>query len=250
MAIGLSLWFLLRPFRAVWFVTVASLLFIISSSYLLFGRQSPPQFQTIKQALDKEFAGDLEGAVADFKTALTHYPESYPVYRQLGRDLAKLNRPQEAIEYYEKALYLNPDGAGSREIIYHLLIALQKCGRLDESIKAFYQGKTPLSHYPGTINNLARLLATAPQADLRNGSRALSLAIRACEATEYKNPRFLDTLAAAYAETGQFEKAIQTAQEAIEKALAKKQESLAEEIKKRLKMYQARQPYREAVWIF
>ena len=84
---------------------------------------------------------------------------------------------------------------------------------------------------------------------MRDGSWALLLAKRACETTEYKNPRFLDTLAAAYAETGQFEEAIQTAQEAIEKALAKKQKSLAEEIKKRLKMYQSRQLYREAVWI-
>lgn len=248
LAIGLSLWFLLRPFRPVWLVIIASILFLVFTAYLLFGLQSPPQIQIIKQALDKEFAGDLEGAVAGLKTALTYYPESFPIYRQLGRDLAELNCPQEAIKYYEKAWYLDPDGPGSREILYNLLLALQKCGRFDEAIKVFYQGGTPLPHYPGTINLLAWLLATTPQADVRDGSWALLFAKRACAATEYNNPRFLDTLAAAYAETGQFEEAIQIAQEAIQRALAKKQKHLAEEIRKHLKMYQAHQPYREKAW--
>ncbi|MQY69344.1 MAG: DUF2079 domain-containing protein, partial [Firmicutes bacterium] len=101
LAIFLCFWFLMRPFRKMWFVIIASILFIVSISYLLFGLQSPPHIQTIKQSLDKEVAGDLEGAVIDLKSALTHYPESYPVYHHLGLILTKLGRFPEAVEYYQ-----------------------------------------------------------------------------------------------------------------------------------------------------
>ncbi|GAH67769.1 unnamed protein product, partial [marine sediment metagenome] len=190
LAIGLSLWFLIRPFRPIWFITVAFVLFVTFTAYLLFGLQSPPQFQTIREALDKEFAGDLEEAVTNFKSALTHYPDSFLVSYQLALDSAKLDRFKEAGRFYQKALRLYPVG---REIPYNI---------------------DPLSRmlgYEEKVNNLAWLLATAPQADLRDGARALPLAKGVCESTGYNNPRFLDTLAAAYAETGQFEEAIQTA---------------------------------------
>ncbi|HEA47191.1 MAG TPA: tetratricopeptide repeat protein [bacterium] len=241
LAIGLSLWFLIRPFRKIWFVIIVSILFVISGSYLLFGLQSPPQIQTIKQALDKEFAGDLEGAATDFKTALTYYPESYPVYHQLGLILTKLGRFPEAVRYYQKALQLWPHW---QEKPYYFGLAFYHGGEFAEAIKSF---REEIRRFPGhleAINNLAWLLATVPQEDLRDGSEALRLAKRACEATGYNNPIFLNTLAAAYAETGRFEKAIQTAQEAIEKALLNGQKPLAEKIQKRLKMYQTHQPYR------
>jgi tetratricopeptide (TPR) repeat protein len=65
------------------------------------------------------------------------------------------------------------------------------------------------------LNNLAVLLATAPEAGLRNGAEAVQLAERACALTANRNPVLLTTLAAAYAEAGRFEEAIQTAQQAI-----------------------------------
>ncbi|HEA47192.1 MAG TPA: hypothetical protein ENH97_02135 [bacterium] len=226
LAIGLSLWFLLRPFRPVYFIIVASVLFTISVSYLLFALQSPPQIQTIRQALDKEFTGDLEGAVADFKTALIHYPDSFLVSYQLALDSARLGRYKEASMFYQKALYLYP---ADRKIPYKI----DHLARLPE--------------YNEKVNSLAWLLATAPRPDLRDSAQALSLAKRVCENTGYNNPKFLDTLAAAYAKTGQFEKAIQTAQEAKQKALLSGQKPLAEKIKKRLKIYQAHRPYREPI---
>ncbi len=241
LTIGFSLWFLMRPFRPVWFVTVAFLLFIISSSYLLFGLQSPSQFQTIKQALDKEFAGDLEGAVIDLKTALAHYPESYPVYHQLGLILTRLSRFPEAVKYYQEALQLWPYW---QDKPYYFGLAFYHCGKFDEALKSFREEIRRFPDHLEAINNLAWLLATVSQTDLRDGPEALQLAERACRATEYRNSRFLDTLSAAYAENGQFEEAIQTAQEAIQKALSSGQKPLAEKIKKRLEIYQTHQPYR------
>ncbi|NIM70661.1 MAG: hypothetical protein GTO48_09480, partial [Xanthomonadales bacterium] len=72
---------------------------------------------------------------------------------------------------------------------------------------------------PGDVavaNNLAWLLATCPEPRYRNGPRALRLARQACEATAHKSPPLLDSLAAAYAETGQFDQAVATTRQALE----------------------------------
>jgi membrane associated rhomboid family serine protease len=58
-----------------------------------------------------------------------------------------------------------------------------------------------------TLNSLAWLLATCPDAAIRNGTRAVELAQRACKLDDWKNPALLDTLAAAYAEAGDFPQA-------------------------------------------
>jgi len=64
-------------------------------------------------------------------------------------------------------------------------------------------------------NNLANLLATCSQANVRDGKRAVELAMKAAEMTSYKQPAVLDTLASAYAETGDFAKAVETSRRAI-----------------------------------
>lgn len=61
-------------------------------------------------------------------------------------------------------------------------------------------------------------LATSVHSELRDGKAAIALATRACEATGWGNVKYLETLAAAYAETGDFQQAIKWAQHAIEVA--------------------------------
>jgi hypothetical protein len=68
------------------------------------------------------------------------------------------------------------------------------------------------------MNNLAVLLATAPDASLRNGAEAVRLAEQASALTKHEHPVMLTTLAAAYAETGRFADAIRTAEQAIQLA--------------------------------
>jgi len=80
---------------------------------------------------------------------------------------------------------------------------------------------------------------------LRDGAEAAQLAIRAAGLTGKNNPSMLDTLAAAYAETGQFTDAVQTATTAVQYANAADETNLANEIELRLKLYQSGQPYRE-----
>ena len=71
------------------------------------------------------------------------------------------------------------------------------------------------SNFLLAYNNLAWIYGTSPNASLRNGDEAVALATKACELTNFKNPEMLDTFAAAYAEMGKFEKAVEYQQKAI-----------------------------------
>jgi len=93
---------------------------------------------------------------------------------------------------------------------------------------------------------MAWTLATSPVAALRNGREALVLAQRAMEISGGKDARMPDTLAAAYAETGQFANALETARKALAQARQENQVSLAEDIRKRIAAYQTNLPFRSA----
>mgnify|MGYP005995917757 CR=1 FL=1 len=94
------------------------------------------------------------------------------------------------------------------------------------------------------LNNVAWLLATHPDPNLRNGKLALEVAKRAAKITAYKDPSYLDTLAAAYAETGDFAKAIETATRALDLVDENRQPELHASLTKGLLLYRARKPMR------
>lgn len=93
------------------------------------------------------------------------------------------------------------------------------------------------------LNNLAWLLATSPEDNLRNAKRAIELATKACELTEYKRAHILSTLAAGYAESGDFDAAIKWSKKALE--VGKNDGQIGEQLEEELKSYQARKPWRE-----
>jgi tetratricopeptide (TPR) repeat protein len=82
---------------------------------------------------------------------------------------------------------------------------------------------------PAAFRELALLLASHPEADLRDGKKAVELATRACKLTSEKNAADLDALAAAYAEAGRFDEAERSAKKAIELAPDKETEKLYRE---------------------
>jgi tetratricopeptide (TPR) repeat protein len=94
-------------------------------------------------------------------------------------------------------------------------------------------------------NNLAWILATARDDALRDGAEALALAGDLAAKDTTGNPMFLDTLAAAQAETGEFNAAVATARRGIELARAAGNEVAAEQIEARLPFYERGEAYRE-----
>ncbi len=99
--------------------------------------------------------------------------------------------------------------------------------------------------YSGLLNNLAWVLATSPKPELRNGKRSLELGLKACEATDYKAAHILSTLAAGYAEVGDFENARKWSAKAVELGKEEKNEQV-DQLEKELESYKEGKPWREA----
>jgi len=92
-----------------------------------------------------------------------------------------------------------------------------------------------------TYNNIAWNLATTPNPEVRDGKRALALARKSCDLSDWKDSDAIDTIAAAYAEVGDFKSAV----EFENKALALEESDQAAEKRARLKLYEDHQPYRD-----
>jgi tetratricopeptide (TPR) repeat protein len=98
---------------------------------------------------------------------------------------------------------------------------------------------------PEALSLLAWVRATWPEAPVRNGVQAIQLAQRADELSGGRNPLVLRALAAAYAEGGQFTKAITTARQALQLADAQSDPRLIDSLRSQLKLYQAGVPFRD-----
>ena len=98
----------------------------------------------------------------------------------------------------------------------------------------------------GYTNELAWLLATSSVAEFRNGAKAVEFATNACEQTNWKNADHVNTLAAAYAEVGDFDSAVKWQKEAVNLLTEKEPSNQHAEFEERLKLYQSGKPYREA----
>jgi spermidine synthase len=148
----------------------------------------------------------------------------------------------DAITHYQKALQIAP---GFAETHNNLGNTLFQQGRVDEAIVHYQTALQIKPDYAKAQNNLAWLLATSPQASLRNGNKAVALAQRANQLAGGRNPIFLRTLAAAYAEAGQFGDAMRSVQGAIELARAMGWQDLARELNGELKLYEAGLPFHQ-----
>jgi hypothetical protein len=127
---------------------------------------------------------------------------------------------------------------------------LDRATRLAEQgnlAQAVAQYRLVLKAHPNLVvalNNLAWLLATSPDATVRNGPEAVQCAEKACRLTRYCVPRLVGTLAAAYAETGRFPEAVATARKAC--ARAGDEPALLKRNRELLEMYRKGQAFHEA----
>jgi tetratricopeptide (TPR) repeat protein len=213
-----------------------------------------------------------------YRMVIEGYPDSWPAHFNLGYSLLREGRQDEALMHFKKVLELNPDDlAAMKDVNLNLGAVFLKKGYVDIAIFYYkkmleigpdyraYAGIGNALHRKGTFgeaianynkaleiepksavvkSNLAWMLATAPQASLRNGPRAVELAEQAVRSRGYE-PLFLRALAAAYAESGNFPKAIETGQRALQLATTQKMTGVVKALRNELALYELELPYRE-----
>ena len=123
--------------------------------------------------------------------------------------------------------------------------ALLQKGRPAEAVTHYQAAVAALPGNPYLLSNLAWMLATCPEASVRNGARAVELALQAEQLSGGKDSGLLGTLAAAYAEAGRLAEAVATAQRALALATAQTNTAQIETLRARLKLYQSGSPFRD-----
>ncbi|MGH7134396.1 MAG: tetratricopeptide repeat protein [Pirellulales bacterium] len=217
-------------------------------------------------------AGKADDALAEAERAVQMKPESDDVLRVLAMVIEKAGKTAHTIEGLRKQVEANPDDAISwlelgllyaaeketpkaidafsaaikiepgREFAYHVRADTYLSRGMRKQAIGDYQRALELDeNNSGVLNNLAWLLATAPEKELRDAEQALKLATQAAEITGYKQAHILSTLASAYAEMGDFKKAREWSQKSIDIA----DDSLKDQLRKELASYQNKQPWRE-----
>jgi tetratricopeptide (TPR) repeat protein len=182
----------------------------------------------------------VEEAIAHFQRALAIKPDYADAHINLGSAFLQQGRLDEAVAHYQKALAIKPDEADVHD---HLGNVLLQQGQTTEAMSHYQKALAIKPDDAGVQNKLAWLLATSPQASLRNGNQAVELAQRANQLTGGENPVILCTLAAACAEAGRFPEAVATAQHAMQLAEAQSNKALADDLRFEMKLYQARIPF-------
>jgi protein O-mannosyl-transferase len=185
--------------------------------------------------------GQAEPAALHFREVLRYAPGNAEAHRRYGLLLLGSGQTQEAGEQFREAIRLQP-GA---EVHYNLATALLQQGQPEQAVLEYRESLRLKPDSPAVLNDLAWVLAANASGRVRNGADAVSLAERACQLTQFREPLLLGTLAASYAEAGQFEEARSTAQKAIALAEAAGQAELAARNRELLELYKEGKPYRQ-----
>lgn len=186
---------------------------------------------------------EFDKAIELLKQFDEKHPDSVRTKLFLVTLFADQKKSRDALHYLESLIEKDPDSIDLLRLRANLLLG---ANRHKDAAKALERVIEMDPKDEVSTNNLSWLLSTSPIDMVRNGQRALELAKKACEMTEYKKSYILSTLAAAYAETGDFDKAVEWSQKSID--MAQDDENVrdrVDELKKELEAYQKKQPYRE-----
>lgn len=181
----------------------------------------------------------------DYDEAIRLNPMFVEAYYNRGINEGELGKFDKAIANFSEALRLNPRYA--RAYLDRGSIFLRQ-RKLKQAIKDYNAAVAEIDQLEpeirhSVLNSIAWLRATSPQQSLRDGKKAVSEATRACELTEWKDRAYLDTLAAAHAEAGDFGNAVKFQAQAIELSAASADQQAG--MRKRLELYRKKKPYRE-----
>jgi tetratricopeptide (TPR) repeat protein len=185
--------------------------------------------------------GLVADAIPHYRKALQIKPNYAKAEYDLGRALFREERIDEAITHWQRALSLDPHMANAYASLGDALLRKHLTG---EAIACYEKSLQIAPQSAPVLNVLAWVLSTCSDSEVRNGPRAIQLAQQADQLAHGKNPLFIRTLAAAYAESGRFTDAIDAAQRALESAVAKGDGALASELRMDIDLYRMNFPRR------
>jgi tetratricopeptide (TPR) repeat protein len=190
---------------------------------------------------EKRFAD----AITDMERLVQLNPDNRMLLMQLAAFYQMDDRPKKALRIADRLLKADGTDWQSLRLRGDILLAL---GRHTDAIADYESAIANIpedeADFSGILNNLSWVMSTSPENEVRNGKRALELGLKACELTQYSKPHILSTLAAAYAELLEFEKAIEWSQKAVELGRKEGNEQV-EQLEEELKSYRDNKPWRE-----
>ena len=203
--------------------------------------ESDVAYDNIAKLLNDQGKTDL--AIRYCQEAVRRKPKSASAHINFGIMLTKLRRFDEATNEFLTATQLNASDPHPQLLMGQLLL---QQGRGVEAM-SYLSAALQIDPNDGQmLIFVASVLASNENPQVRNGAEALRLAERAVQLTRQQQPAALDVLAMSYAETGKFGEAVLVEQQAIKLAEASGQEDGLELLQKRLKKYEAQQPWRES----
>ncbi len=186
--------------------------------------------------------GNHEQAIDQHTKSLKIKPEQPGVLNQLAALYTSLKKTEKAIECFNNSLQIEPK---QPTVMSDLAMVLYGQSKVREAMALWSDSLEIDPNQVYAANSLAWIKATSKDEKFYNPPEALTFARRACELTEYKNPGMLDTLAAALAANGQFDKAAETAAKAITIAKSTAQNERVRDFQNHLNLYKTRKALRE-----
>jgi tetratricopeptide (TPR) repeat protein len=191
------------------------------------------------RAVIEASAGKTEEAIEDLQRIADQAPDDVEVRFQLAVLYRSQKKFTKAFTVLEAALSLAPDNW----LLHYTRADMNlSIGKHADALKDYELAFAGQSKDSGLLNNFAWLLATSPDDKVRDGQRAVKLATQAAELTQFKQAHILSTLAACYAETGDFEKAKEWSQKSVDVAT---DDDMKANLRKELASYEGRHPWRE-----
>ena len=184
--------------------------------------------------------GDFDQAIGDFTKTIELDPSNGRIYCSRGSCFRAKGQLESALRDVSEALRLCPTNHIAWEERAYVYIMQ---GEFESAISDYREALRLDPSSSRAHNNLARLRATCPKAEMRNGKEAVAEATKACELTGWTKWNTVDTLAAALAEAGDYVQAVHWQAKGLEMTGAP--EEARADMQKRLVLYEQEQPFRE-----
>lgn len=203
-------------------------------------RLEPNPLYFVGRGIAWNLKGEYDKAVIDCSKAVVADPAIVEAYLNRANARKMQNDYDRAIADYDDVIRLDPDNS----IAFNDRgIAWAEKGEFAKALADFKEALRYDAKYANARNQMAWLWATCPDEKYRDGAKAVEFAKKACDLSDWNSTNHLDTLAAAYAEMGNFSEAKKWEQKAIDLAA----EAQKPDFRARLKLYSQSKPYRQEV---